>query len=180
MTPRLRLRKVERGDLPLLVEWSNSKEAYGDFLTPECYELEKTAQDLKNGILWSEQNRLFIVDLKESEIPIGTIHYWIKSENKKLGVMAVKIALPAYRSSGFGTEAQKYLIKHLFERVRLTQVEMYTDVSNLSQQRCLIKLGFDLVESLQYEDAQVKRTGHLFKLSAERFTNTPIYHYVYE
>ena len=69
---------------------------------------------------------------------------------------------------------------HLFERVALKAVEMYTDIDNLSQQRCLKKLGFKLVDSLQYEDQQVNRTGHLFRLTMEGFKQAPLYKFHYE
>ncbi len=180
MSPRLCLRKIEKDDLPYIVAWSNSKEAYGDFLTPEQQDAEKTLDELEAGSLWSAQGKTFVIEVKDEDMPVGTIHYWLKPGKGNRAVIALKIAIPSYRNKGYGTEAQKYLIIHLFQKMQLDGVEMYTDIGNVAQQRCLKKLGFDLAESLQYEDAQVKRTGHLFRLNSEQFSQTSIYHYFYE
>jgi len=94
--------------------------------------------------------------------------------------MAVKIADPEQRNKGYGTEAQKYLIIHLFSRLKARSVEMYTDINNRPQQRCLTKLGFELVETLNYDDHQVKRVGHLFRMDVAHFSNNPVYRYHYE
>ena len=57
---------------------------------------------------------------------------------------------------------------------------MYTDINNRPQQRCLAKLGFSLIESLGYDDHQVQRVGHLFRLDAAAFSRHPLYRYHYE
>lgn len=179
MTPRLCLRKVETRDIPLLVAWSNRTAAHGLYLTPERASEEKIRRDHGAGTLWSERNKVFVIELREGT-PIGTLHYWLRPENRKCAVVALKIAEPLYRGRGYGTEAQKYTIIYLLARMRLAAVEMYTDINNLTQQCCLRKLGFELVESLSYEDCHVPRTGHLFRIDADRFARTPAYHFYYE
>lgn len=179
LTPRLVLRKVGAGDIPLLVGWSGSVAAHGEYLTPECLEQTQGHHNVASGTYWNDSNRLFIVEKLDGE-PIGTIHYWLRSENRSCGVVALKISDPSQRNQGFGTEAQKYLVIYLFDRLKLQRVEMYTDINNRPQQRCLAKLGFELVESLQYDDHQVQRLGHLYRLDVERYQRTSMYRYHYE
>jgi RimJ/RimL family protein N-acetyltransferase len=57
---------------------------------------------------------------------------------------------------------------------------MHTDINNSAQQRCLQKLGFEHIESLIYDDQQKKRTGHLFRLTAEQYHSHPVYQFHYE
>jgi len=178
-TRRLQLRRVQEADLPLLVSWSRSAEACGSYLTPERFEAEQLHQQLAAGIFWSERERLYLISRRDGPA-IGAIHYWRQPLREGEVVMALKIACSGERNHGYGTEAQKYLILHLFERQGVRSVVMYTDVNNLAQQRCLNKLGFELVESLTYEDRQVHRSGHLYRLSRERFQQQPIYQYHYE
>jgi RimJ/RimL family protein N-acetyltransferase len=64
--------------------------------------------------------------------------------------------------------------------MKLAEVEMYTDINNKAQQRCLQKLGFQLVQSLGYDDHQVHRLGHLYRLGNEQYQLHPVYQYVYE
>lgn len=178
-TPRLILRKVEDEDIPLLADWSNSATAHGSYLTPDRSTVARSREEHATGMHWNEQNRIFIIEIKGS-VPIGTIHYWLRPEPKKCAVIALKVAETDFRNRGFGTEAQKYTIIYLMQRIKLSAVEMYTDIDNLPQQRCLQKLGFELVESLQYDDLGVSRTGHLYRLDTERFIRTPMYHFHYE
>lgn len=179
LTPRLRMRRLVEEDLPLFIAWSNSDAAHGEYLTPDRIDALNGREILTSKACWQEQNRVFLIELKDAG-PIGTLRYWFRPERRSCAVMAVKIADPLQRSKGYGTEAQKYLIIHLFLSLKARSVEMYTDINNRSQQRCLAKLGFELVETLNYDDHQVKRVGHLFRMDALNFANNPVYQYHYE
>lgn len=179
LTPRLELRRIVERDLPLFVAWSNSEIAHGEYLTPDCIDKQRGSESIASGAYWNDENRVFFIELKEDK-PIGTLHYWRRSEQKSCAVMALKISEPEMRNKGYGTEAQKYAIIQLFTRMKLQRVEMYTDIDNISQQRCLKKLGFQLIDSLNYDDHRIQRVGHLFRIDAATFSNTPIYQYHYE
>lgn len=187
MTPRLCLRRLGACDIPLIVSWSNSALAYGEYLTPERLAEEQGRTALHSGALWTEDNKVFLIEKRvrvsaeeTGYQPIGTLHYWLRSESKGCAVMALKISEPGERNKGFGTEAQKYAIIQLFSKLKIQRVEMYTDINNLSQQRCLKKLGFELVESLCYDDRDIRRVGNLYRLDSALFSKTPAYHYHYE
>lgn len=177
-TIRMQLRRIDPGDLSLLASWSNDPAAYGDYLTPEQHSAEQLQQQVQAGILWNERQKTFLIELRDGT-PIGTIHYWIRAEDPGTAVIAVKIACPEERAKGYGTEVQKYLILFLFNRLDIRQVEMYTDVNNIAQQRCLQKLGFDLVQALPYADQQVQRIGYLYRLCRQRFAQEPMYRHHY-
>lgn len=177
-TIRLQLRRIEAEDLPLLAGWSNDPAAYGKYLTPERHSLEQMEVQLRVGMLWNERNKTFLIELRDGT-PLGTIQYWIRPEDPGTAVIALKIATSGERGKGYGTEAQKYLILFLFNRLNIRQVEMYTDVNNLAQQRCLRKLGFDLTQAQPYADQQIQRIGYLFRLCRQRFADEPIYQHHY-
>lgn len=179
-TPRLCLRKITEEDIPILVEWSSSDAANGQYLTPEHLTETSCRNKLENNCYWSGHDKTFFIETKDEKKPLGIIHYWIRAERNSCAVVMVKISDPATRGAGYGTEAQKYLIIHLFERLKLYEVEMYTDINNKPQQRCLSKLGFDLIESLTYDDHQVTRLGHLYRIDSIQYQQCPIYQYHYE
>jgi len=178
-TPRLRLRRINLNDLGLLISWSNSETAHGAYLSPDRMSEKTGKEKLETGALWAEKNKTFIITTHDG-MPIGTIHYWLRPERKECAVVKVKISEPGERNKGYGTEAQKYLIINLFERLKVKEVEMYTDINNKAQQRCLGKLGFNLVNSLTYEDHRVNRLGLLFKLPSDAYRELPVYQYHYE
>jgi len=180
-THRLVLSKIREDDLQTIVTWSRSEVACGLYLNPENYDIEQMRMQINSGVFWSELERMFLVSLKESELPIGTVHYWCHpAAGQNTITMALKVALPEERGKGYGTEIQKILIMHIFDRLLVEAIEMYTDIDNTSQQRCLQKLGFELIESLAYDDQQEKRTGHLFRLTSKQYHSHPIYQYHYE
>ena len=179
-TTRLILSKIAEDDIATLVGWSKSGEACGSFLTPENYNLEQMQKQLASDTYWNEDEKMFLATTKEEGKAIGTAHYWQPSKGKKSVTMALKVALPEERGKGYGTEIQKFLIMYIFNRLPIESIDMYTDINNIPQQRCLKKLGFDLCESLTYDDLKVRRTGHLFRLTAEQYQKHPIYHFHYE
>lgn len=176
---RLLLRKVVQEDLPLLVHWSHLDDSYGKYLTPEYFDLLQMQQKLEAGVYWNEGEKLFLIELRDGT-SIGTIHYWCPVGKMGTVTISVKIVNPELRNMGYGTEAQKVLLMYLFDKMGVQQVEMYTDVDNIAQQRCLKKLGFQLVESLTYDDQNIKRTGSLYCLDSETYSKQPIYLYHYE
>lgn len=179
-TRRLVLRKLQLADVPLIVEWSHSPSACGEYLTPGRQDLEHTRWQVQTGGLWSDLEKMFLVETKEGNRPIGTAHYWLVPGGRNAVAMALKIAVPEERGKGYGTEIQKFLILHIFDCLSVNVVEMYTDINNFPQQRCLAKLGFELIESLVYDDHAEKRTGYLYRLSRDCFRSLPIYKFHYE
>lgn len=179
-TRRLILTRVQEDNLEDVVKWSRSQIACGPYLTPENYNIEQMRAQMSSGVFWSDKEKMFLVEKKEDGKHIGTAHYWQPSGNHNRITMALKVALPEERGKGYGTEIQKFLIIYIFDRLSATSIEMYTDINNKAQQRCLEKLGFELIESLTYDDQREKRTGNLFRLTQEQYKRHPIYQYHYE
>lgn len=59
------------------------------------------------------------------------------------GNWEIGIALfPEYRGKGIGTEAQRLLVRYLFDHTTAHRIEAGTEVDNLAEQRALGKAGF--------------------------------------
>lgn len=179
-TSRLLLRRVREDDLPLLVKWSQSEEYCGEYLSPEEFNLNQLSHQVNSGTFWGEDEKLFIIEKKDQKKAIGSIHFWQPAGRADTRVVALKIAEVEERNHGFGTEAQKFLLIYLFDRLGVQRVEMYTDINNIPQQRCLHKLGFELLESLNYDDVKTHRTGNLYGLKRDKYLQEPIFRYHYE
>ncbi|MEJ2641646.1 MAG: GNAT family protein [Desulfosarcinaceae bacterium] len=179
-TPRLYMRRMLAVDLPLICRWSHDVEACGSYLTPEGYCPDQLLEQLHSGALWRTRERFFCIETRADNQPLGTIHYWMRQDRGDIAVVAIKIAVTDLRGKGYGTEAQKYLMIHLFKQVGVRSVDMYTDVDNCPQQRCLQKLGFQLERSLTYGDRSVERNGLLYRLTTAAFAKHPVYQYHYD
>jgi RimJ/RimL family protein N-acetyltransferase len=179
-TRRLCLRRIRQEDLRLILAWSNSESAYGAYLTPDRLNAAALEDQFTKGGLWTAHDKTFLIETREPIVPLGTIHYWLRQDQGDSAIVSVKIAEAAERGRGYGTEAQKFLIIHLFDHVGVKTVQMYTDINNRPQQRCLEKLGFSIECSLTYDDRQVVRTGYLYELAERDFRQKPIYRFHYE
>lgn len=179
-TRRLQLRRIREQDLPLILAWSNSEAACSPYLSPERHIARTLGEQFARSGFWTLHDKTFMIEKRGAGIPIGTIHYWLRQEQRDTATISLKIAETGERCNGYGTEAQKFIIIHLFDQVGLTAVQMYTDINNRPQQRCLEKLGFSIETSLAYDDRQVMRTGYLFRLTRKDYRLKPIYRFHYE
>lgn len=174
------MRRISEDDLSLILAWSNSNAAFGSYLTPDRYTRQRLDEQFAGGALWRNGDKTFLIEKRQCATPIGTIHYWLRQTQPETAMFSVKIAEPEQRGHGYGTEAQKFLIIHLFEQARIKSVEMFTDINNAAQQRCLSKLGFTIIDSQTYDDHQVVRTGYLFQLGYQDYQQKAIYRFHYE
>lgn len=179
-TRRLQMRRIRESDLPLILAWSNSEEACGAYLTPERFCAPSLAEQFTANAFWNRNDKTFLIEKRDPVLAIGTIHFWLRPDQRDTAVISVKIAEVRERNRGYGTEAQKYLIILLFDQIGVKQVEMYTDIDNTAQQSCLGKLGFAIRHSLTYDDRQMKHTGHLYRLTRQDYRTKAIYRFHYE
>lgn len=49
---------------------------------------------------------------------------------------------PAFRRRGYGTQAQRLLVRYLFAHTQLNRVEAITEITNIGEQRALEAAGF--------------------------------------
>jgi RimJ/RimL family protein N-acetyltransferase len=175
-TKRLVLRKIEENDLDLLVYWSKQKDAYGDYLSREDLNKEDAVSKFNNNYFWNDMSKIFIIQLKEAQ-PIGTIQYWKKQESSNESMVSLKIVDPKYRGKGLGTEAQVTFITFLFKDCSYRAIEMVTDIDNVAEQKCLLKLGFSLTDNIVYKDVDINRNGNKYRLTQEDFLNNDFIKY---
>jgi RimJ/RimL family protein N-acetyltransferase len=168
------LRRIREEDLGLLTAWSSSREAHGDYLSVEGFSLLDWQVKFAEHGFWRRASRAYIIELLKGGA-IGTTNFWRRSEKPDTAVISIKIAIPEFRGHGYGYAAQKALINHLFKQEKIDKIEVYTDINNLPQQKCLAKLGFMVVESLRYQDQTTWRDGMLCRLTREQFDSLIVY-----
>lgn len=177
---RIVLRKIKERDLPILIEWTNSSEACGQYLSQEKFTREECYQKFHNNYFWNKQSKMYLIELKDNGKELGIIHYWTKPEDESTAMISVRIACPEFRRKGYGTETQIILIKHLFDIYKFAKIEMYTDIDNIPQHKCLDRLGFDFIEATTYIDGAISRTGKRYLLAVAQYKALPIYRYYFE
>jgi RimJ/RimL family protein N-acetyltransferase len=120
------LRVIEREDLPLLAEWSNSPEYLGQFVwlpQQSRTEWERMYDGLTPDTKW------FLVEKKDGT-KIGTMFHWLIGS-----LMEISCVLTSdQRSKGYGTEATRLLVDYLFLSKNLIRIQAHTDARNMASQ----------------------------------------------
>ena len=179
-TYRLNMRPITKADLPLLQQWSQCPDAYGEHLSMERWSLEECRAKLQNASFWSDSSKTYLMELKEDHQPIGTLRYWRKPETPSTAMIALKVAVPEQRGKGYGTEAQKGLCRELFTKYHVQDIDVFTAMDNRPEQRCLEKLDFTFIGFQSYQDQGLERQGKLYRLSKARYQQSSVHLYYYD
>ena len=100
----------------------------------------------------------FAIDTAEGDHIGNCVYYNVNSvENKaELGIM---IGEPKYWNLGYGVEAIRALLDHIFNSTRLERIYLTTLTWNIRAQKCFKKCGFQ-------DCGQVQRDNHDFLMMA--------------
>jgi RimJ/RimL family protein N-acetyltransferase len=128
------LRIIEREDLPLLAEWSNSPEYLGEYIW--LPQQSKTDWEKRYDHLTPDTKWFFIE--KKDRTKIGTLFHFLRGELLEIGYVLV----PSERGKGYGTEAVEIMVDYLFLSKYVVRVQAITDVDNVASQKILEKAGF--------------------------------------
>lgn len=135
------LRPATEDDLPFLNRLFNDPESTGlhqwyGWQNP--HRLRRRWED--NGMLGDDGGTLLIA---EGDDRVGLVS-WSKQVTSRVAYcweMGLIVA-PEFRGMGHGTQAQRLLVRYLFDHSPVNRVQASTEVSNLAEQRSLEKAGF--------------------------------------
>ncbi len=128
-------------DLPLLYRLTSDPEATGEhewfgWQDPHAFR----RQWEENGLL-DDASGVLMVSLGGERI--GFVAWHRRQMARTSFCWNVGIALaPESRGQGYGTAAQRLLVRYLFAHSQVNRIEAGTEVTNLAEQRALEKAGF--------------------------------------
>ena len=134
----MNLRVVEKEDLPLVAEWINNPEFYGEYFSPiqrTRTEMEKTFES--NPL----EYRQFIIEKKGGTKIGGIAHFNVLAPYGKTLEIGYAM-LPSERGKGYCIEAAKIMVDYLFLSKDIVCIQATTDVGNVVSQKVLAKAGF--------------------------------------
>jgi RimJ/RimL family protein N-acetyltransferase len=141
MQDRVELVPAAEEDLPLLYRLTSDPEATGEhewygWQDPHAFRRRWE----ENGLL-DEASGVLMVSLGGARIGFVS---WRKRQTARTSFCwNVGIALaPESRGQGYGTTAQRLLVRYLFAHSQVNRIEAGTEVTNLAEQRALEKAGF--------------------------------------
>ncbi|TMR12190.1 GNAT family N-acetyltransferase [Nonomuraea turkmeniaca] len=136
----VKLRAVDEDDLPFLYRLTSHPDHTGlhqwyGWQNP--HRLRRRWED--DGLVGEDGGVLIITN----DDPVGFVS-WSKQIANRAGFywsMGLIVA-PDFRGKGLGTEAQKLLVRYLFDHTTVNRIEASTEIDNFAEQRALEKAGF--------------------------------------
>lgn len=141
---RVRLRSIEREDLPRFVAWLNDPEVrqgISIYLPFSLAEEEGWFEDvLKNPPV----ERPLVIELRVGEVwePIGSCGFLNLDWKNRSSELGISIGEKRYWNQGYGTEVMKLLLKHGFQTLNLNRIYLRVFADNPRAIRAYEKAGF--------------------------------------
>ena len=157
---RVRLRAIERSDIPTFVRWLNDPEVTQYLL---MYMPMSLAQEERwfEGHLNDSHSHVFGIETEEGKLigNIGIDHIDWKDRKAELGIV---IGEKKVWDRGYGTAATRALVEFAFTTLNLREVRLSCHQDNRRGLRCYQKVGFRTTTAIHeprvYGDSEVRMT----------------------
>ena len=139
---RIRLRAIERDDLPLMVTWRNDVKNYQHFFEHEPLSLVMQEQWF-DSFLKRDDEKLWIIETDEKSKPIGTVgiaHIDWRSRKAEWGRLLIHPE--KYRHGGYGSEIESIVLRYVFEHMNLHKLYCEVFAENENVIKLHKKFGF--------------------------------------
>jgi len=142
VTGDIRLRPVAEEDISYLERMYADPESlgiynWGGWQNPRIWR-RRWEED---GLVGGDRNVLIITN--PADEVLGSISWRPVEPRTPYHRWEIGISLfPQYRGKGYGTTAQRLLVRYLFENTTAYRIQALTDADNIAEQRSLEKAGF--------------------------------------
>ena len=141
---RLRLRALERKDLPLFVAWLNDPEVRENLFVSHPLSMAEEEIWFERMLKQSQLERPLCIEVKSGDEwqVIGNLSLMDISNTNRNAELGIVIGDKNYWSQGYGTEAIRILVNHAFKELNLHRVYLRVYATNPRGIRCYEKVGF--------------------------------------
>jgi RimJ/RimL family protein N-acetyltransferase len=148
---RIRLRGLERSDLPPLQEWLNDPEVIEGisiYLPLSMVDEEQWFERVMHG---EAAERPMAIEMKQGRgwRLIGNIGFFNLEWNNRCAEFGIAIADKSVWNKGYGTESVQLLLRHGFETLNLHRIYLRVYATNPRARRSYEKAGFVLEGTLR-------------------------------
>lgn len=139
----LRLRAIEREDIPTFLRWFNDPEVRRHLLMHEPMSRAKEERWFEEHLSRKDEF-LFAIEVKEGKdwVHIGNLGLHKIDWKNRVATFGIVIGEKAYWNRGYGTEAVRTALRYAFFELGLNRVELETFSFNRRAIRCYEKVGF--------------------------------------
>jgi RimJ/RimL family protein N-acetyltransferase len=141
---RIRLRAIERTDLPKFVGWLNEPEVIENLEIHTPLSLAQEEDWFNKNLSLPGDEQVLAIDVKERSMyqMIGTLAFVKINLFDRSGEVGIAIGNKSYWNKGYGTEALQTLIRHGFETLGLNRIWLRVYETNARGIQAYKKAGF--------------------------------------
>ena len=140
---KVRLRPIERDDLPRFVEWFSDPEVRRHLLVYLPFSLAQEERWFENLLGRLERQEIVLLAIETAKgVHIGNTGLHSIDWKNRSAELGIAIGEKAYWNQGYGTDAIRTLLNLAFREMNLHRVFLRVDVDNLRGVRCYEKAGF--------------------------------------
>jgi RimJ/RimL family protein N-acetyltransferase len=141
VTSEVKLRPVAEEDVAHLERMFSDPEAVGEFLWGGFTDTRTWRRGWEENRLLGDNKGVLVIAIGEERA--GFVTWRPIEEGSPFQYWEIGISLfPSSRGHGYGTEAQRQLVRYLFAHTRANRIQALTDAKNIAEQRSLEKAGF--------------------------------------
>jgi RimJ/RimL family protein N-acetyltransferase len=140
---KVRLRSIERDDLPRFVEWFSDPEVRRHLLLYLPFSLAQEERWFENllGRLERQTDVLLAIETADG-VHIGNLGLHSIDWKNRSAELGIAIGEKAYWGQGYGTDAIRTLLGLAFREMNLHRIFLRVDTDNARGIRCYEKAGF--------------------------------------
>ena len=148
---RIRLRGVERSDLPQFKEWLNDPEVLDGLSIYTPLSMTEEEQWLEKMSHVEHAERPLSMEMKQGRSwrLIGNVGFFNLEWNNRCSEFGIFIGDKSVWNRGYGTEAVQLLLRHGFETLNLNRIYLRVYSTNPPAKRSYEKAGFVLEGTLR-------------------------------
>ena len=140
---KVRLRPIERDDLPRFVEWFGDPEVRRHLLLYLPFSLAQEERWFENLLERLERQTDVLLAIETADgVHIGNLSLHAIDWKNRSAELGIAIGEKAYWGQGYGTDAIRTLLKLAFREMNLHRVFLRVDTDNARGIRCYEKAGF--------------------------------------
>jgi len=141
---RVRLRAVEKHDLPRFVEWLNDPEVRRNLAFYQPLSLPQEELWFEHNLSLPPGEQTLSIELLSDDLwthagATGFKHHDQRERSAEVGIM---IGLKEFWNRGYGFEAMELIVKHGFQNLNLNRIFLQVFETNPGGIRCYEKAGF--------------------------------------
>lgn len=141
---RIRLRALEKGDLPLFVTWLNDPEVIQGVMHYQPFSLQDEVEWFEEIRKKTKEEKPLMIEVQTPEgwTPIGDLGLFGIDWRIRSAELGIVIGAKEYWDKGFGTEAVNLILEHGFKTLNLNRISLRVFENNHRAIRAYEKVGF--------------------------------------